>query len=938
MIWLGRIDGWRISGISLDRQIHIYSFDTSAFYTDGERALEIEINKLCAQKGKLKSEREILTKMANGELPQEKAEAQYRSLYKVRRDELVLLGEKDRVRQIGKELKAINRSAKLLKAELVMMLRQHRGTRTLREEYVVDKNIISVFESMLTRTLGMETGELYDDFMVIRTYYFDVIEDLILNGYTYNGERYICFTASAGQIRTKKTVFIKERVWELYQRTLMCGLTVQKINELGGININKYLAYLALCNSATDPWDFDITKSIVVDDMETLVGGVVDFIDHRSYTIERREMEIPITHTDGCGMVLPSCCAKNTMVRLPWVKGLLAVFPFDRFIREANRNNPGINHGIVIDIYGCRHDILEEGIEVIFTKSQFKMYRYYSDWQEYIRLYVENGCTAGRCNEEEDFLPDAKINYQMLQTLTDITQDELIQFAERSVRKISKIASDRETMLDVFGASAQYKNKNAFQKCLSIYPELLSDPYTKEMLRQIKKNLVTEARAGKLDLSAKYMFLIPDLYAFSEWLFLGERNPSGLLRDGEVSCGLYRMYDKLDCLRSPHLYREHAVRKNIVTPETRRWFTPNALYTSCHDLISKILQFDCDGDKSLVCADELLVSVAERNMRNIVPLYYEMAKADAVVITQEEIFKGLRAAYTGGNIGVISNDITKIWNSEDVDLDAVKILCMENNFCIDYAKTLYKPARPDDVNTRISKITSTKAPHFFIHAKKKEDRQVQRLNNSVVNQLEHIVPNRRMSFSARNLGVFRYEYMLGDPEKKVFIAPEVIELYDEVEKQYRYSISFYEDESNFSYIRNTILERFGELHYSLEQSCDMLVKHLFHVKRSKRKNAFWMCFGDIVFDNLKRNVPSGSAQCKKCGERFMPAIPQQKMCANCAVYQPIGMKTVKCVDCGRDFKVNSKDTKSKRCDNCQTQYRRMWDRERKRRNSERISA
>ena len=175
------------------------------------------------------------------------------------------------------------------------------------------------------------------------------------------------------------------------------------------------------------------------------------------------------------------------------------------------------------------------------------------------------------------------------------------------------------------------------------------------MLRQIKKNLVTEAKAAKLDLSAKYMFLVPDLYAFCEWLFLGERNPVGLLADGEVSCCLYRQFDKLDCLRSPHLYREHAVRHNVVNQVTKRWFTPNAIYTSCHDLISKILQFDCDGDKSLVCADKLLVPIAERNMQDIVPLYYEMAKAGAVIVTPAEIFKGLHAAYTGGNIGVISN-------------------------------------------------------------------------------------------------------------------------------------------------------------------------------------------------------------------------------------------------------------------------------------------
>ena len=213
------------------------------------------------------------------------------------------------------------------------------------------------------------------------------------------------------------------------------------------------------------------------------------------------------------------------------------------------------------------------------------------------------------------------------------------------------------------------------------------------MLRQIKKNLVKEGRAAKLDLSAKYMFLIPDLYAFCQWLFLGDKDPSGLLKDGEVSSYLYRGCEKLDCLRSPHLYREHAVRKNVVTRETKKWFTPNALYTSCHDLISKILQFDCDGDKSLVCADPLIIQIAERNMKDIVPLYYEMAKAGAVIVTPEEIFHGLRAAWTGGNIGVISNDITKIWNSDDVDLDAIKILCMENNFCIDYAKTLYKPGQ-----------------------------------------------------------------------------------------------------------------------------------------------------------------------------------------------------------------------------------------------------
>lgn len=868
----------------------------------------------------------------NDGVPLEKAQAKYRTLYKLRRDEAVTLGDQSRIAQIGRELKGINSRIKIMKGELAALLQSHRATRNLREEYVVDRNVISVFESMLTRTLGMQTGKLYDDFMVIRTYYFDVIEDMIMNGYMYNGEKYICFTASAGQIRTKKTVFIKEKVWEQFHKTLMCGLSVQRINELGGININKYLAYLALCNSATDPWvEFDIRKSIVVDDMETLVSGIVDFIDHRTYTTHRQNMEIPITHTDGCGMVLPKLCDKNAMVRLPWVKGLLAVFPFDKFIKEADRKDPTVNHALITDIYGVEHDVLAEGVEVIFTKSQFKMYKYYSSWDEYISCYLDNGCTAGRCNVEEDFLPDAKLNYQMLQTLTDISDAELLRLSERTIEKITRIASDRETMLDVFGASEQYKNRNGFQKCLNIYPELLSDPYTKEMLRQIKKNLVTEAKSAKIDLDSKYMFLIPDLYAFCEWLFLGDKNPMGLLQDGEVSCYLYRACEKLDCLRSPHLYREHAVRKNMVNRETRKWFSPNAIYTSCHDLISKILQFDCDGDKSLVCADKTLIEIAERNMTDIVPLYYEMAKAGATQISNEEIFRGLRAAWTGGNIGVISNDITKIWNSPDVDLDAIKILCMENNFCIDYAKTLYKPTRPDDVNAKLSRITGMKAPHFFVYAKKKEDSRVQKANSSVVNSLDTIIPNKRMSFSAKNIGAFRYQYMLCNPNKRISVEQDVVRMYDEAEKQYRYSISFYDDDTNYGYVREALLQKFAELDYSMDEVCDMLVKYLFHTKQSKRKNVFWMCFGDMVFENLERNIPVGSIQCKKCGGRFVPATPQQRVCSDCTAYKPVIKKTIKCIDCGVEFEVPGNVKNKKRCDQCQADRVRQYEREKKRR-------
>lgn len=908
--------------MSLDRQIHIYSFDTSAFYTDEEKELETATNQLIYRKNALKDEKEILSALLGGKLSVKKAESQYRALYRIKQTEPITMGGHDRIKEIEAELKELNAGIKAGKDAIKSTLGAHNEMRQLRPECVIDKNVISVFESMLTRTLGMETGKLHDDLIIVRAYYFDVIRDLILNGFTYNGEKYICFTASAGQIRTKKVVFIKESAWNSCKETLMCGLSIEEINKKGGININKYLAYLALCNSATDVWaDFDINKSIVVDDMETLVKGTVDFIDHHTYSIERREMEVPITHTDGCGMVLPQRNRKNTMVRLPWVKGLLAVFPFDKFIREANEREPEINHGLVTDIYGVQHDVIAEQIEVIFTKSQFKMWKYYDSWEDYIKRYKRCGCSAGKCNEEEDYIPNSHLNYQILQTLTDISTDELSALAEKTVDKINRIASDRDTMLIVFGASPQKTDKNAFQEALSIYPELLSDSYTKDILRQIKKSLVKNARAGKLDIDGKYLFLIPDLYAFCEWLFLGDRNPAGLLRDGEVSCYLYRRTDKLDCLRSPHLYREHAVRRNVVSLSTLKWFSKGAIYTSCHDLISKILQFDCDGDKSLVCADQLLVSIAERNMSDIVPLYYEMAKAGAVQISSTAIYSGMRSAWKYGNIGVISNNITKIWNSGAPDLELIKIQTCENNFSIDAAKTLYMPERPDDVAARLDSATKAKVPHFFLYAKDKEGEQVEPTNESCVNRLEAIVPNKRLVFTAENIGKLNYKYMLSKMRSKVALDPAIIDLYEEMEQKYRYSLNFSEnnEEMNVAYIRSTILSFFIERGYDLERVTDMLVKYLFTMRESKRKTVFWLCFGDIVVRNLKRNVPQDTILCKKCGERFRPTAPQQKLCKDCSTYHKKGKKVLSCVECGTKFEVDARNMRKVRCDACQTE-------------------
>ena len=916
--------------IILEKQISIISCDTGNFYSNNEIRLHKRHHDIKAEKLYLVNE----LKKIEPELNKYK---ENKDEYKQRLERIKFLKD-----VISKKTKSANSTKEKLlklisnkvKANIQSKGRHH--TRELKENVVSKINTISVFDSFLTRTLGLQENEFSEDFMVVQVYFYNIIKDLIYYGFTYKGEKYIYFTSSAGQIRTKKTVFIKESVWNKHQNTIMCGLSIEDINTKGGNNQNKHLAYLALSNSSTDIWkEFDIDKAIVIDDFETEVFGTYDLVDETDYSVKRISDYVPIPHTDGAGMILPNAFGvtqKNKMIRLPWVKGLLGVFDFRKFI-EVNQCSSFIK-----DIYGVEHDIIAEDIQVVFTKSQFKMYKYYESWQQYKDNYKKYNCTANYANIEEDRIKNATINYQMLQTLTDITDEEIYNIAKDSINTLNNISSTVNNILNAFGVSPYNQNQTAFQKSIKLYPNLLNDDYVKSQLREIKDSLVKKFKAGKLKIEGKYTFILPDFYAACEFWFMNNKNPNGLLDDGEVFCWLFRKNEKVDCLRSPHLFCEHAIRVNTSwngnkekQEKIREWFCTDAVYTSCKDIISKVLMFDVDGDKSLVVANKTLIEVAERNLKkyDIVPLYYNMKKAKPSILNNETIYSGLQSAFSGSNIGTYSNNISKIWNSDifvngtddekKEAIDVIKLLCMENNFVIDRAKTLYMPERPKFVKELVTHYTKGNVPHFFKYAKDKEDWQVSKINDSFVNKLNHIIPNPRINCRKLGLDNIDYTLLMNNPnidlevnftEKGKLIketSEPLIVKYCELCKKHCYSISNIkiDDITSKRVLRNSqmrqiikydkvcseIKEELSQFGYNEIEVTDILVKFLYGVKFSKHKMILWACYGDYIYNNLSKNIKPKT-------------------------------KVIQCVDCGEWFEVNTKDNQTCRCIECNIEHKR----------------
>jgi len=573
-------------------------------------------------------------------------------------------------------------------------------------------------------------------------------------------EHYIFLVSSAGQVRKQKLVMISETKYKKIADILTAGLTLEIINskENGGCNVNKYLAYLSLNSSSSEVWEnFNIDECIVLNDFESEVIGTVDYIgtkeveqtfdkldtkgnkyfnENGKIVKEKRtvkaltevervpDMRVPIEHSDGCGWILPELSEVNFMCRLNWIKGLLTPCDYIKWIELFNEGNYKVT-----DIDDREWDLKEDNIKVIFFKSQFKMHKYYKNilnengeivkygWDVYKDNFkgkngwditsskvIRKACVANKCNEEPKNVKDfkqARFTYQMLQTLVNMKEDELKEFTNPIKDLVGKAYVNRKTQLNLLGATKTNKKLTNFQNALMLYPALLKDEHVKEELSTKITALKNDAREGKFSIKGSaYTFIIPDVFAWMQNIFLGQENPCGLLEDGQVYCNIFKEENELLVNRSPHCYAEHAVRKNFTGSIKYQdkevllsdWFITNGVYTSSHDLITKLIQNDNDGDKSLVIKGSL-VAIADREMKamNVVPLYYEMEKADAEVINEDSIIKSLKSAFKFGNIGTYSNKLTKIWNSEERDVKTAKILCALNNFFIDGAKTNYCP-------------------------------------------------------------------------------------------------------------------------------------------------------------------------------------------------------------------------------------------------------
>jgi hypothetical protein len=487
---------------------------------------------------------------------------------------------------------------------------------------------------------------------------------------------------------------------------------------------------------------------------------------------------------------------------------------------------------------------------------------------------------------------------------------------------------------------ANEESENPYNRALSIYPELLREAYSRETLKAIKKRWTLDAKSGKIKCDNKRLFVIPDMYAACQHWFMGQEQPEGLLKNGEVACRPYRGKDKVACLRSPHLYMEWVIRDVVHDQSVYDWFYTDGIYTSCHDLISKVLQFDVDGDQLNVVADPLLISVAERNIEkyNVVPLLYELGKAGSKPVNKAEFFGGLKRAHEFSGIGQVSNALTKLWNKDNPDRQAAAMLCFYNNLVIDAAKTGFVNTYENypEVARRINKAIGGKngrMPWFFqfskngrrfLHVPVKLRKKYTKPNQSTMNRIcANFDDIGNISMNYANVPPFNWQMLLTNNDAVYNIA--AVSLFcqmDDNSAANTIDISYNDMDAGSEIsslydivgkdIKHELTNKFG----SLEAVYPSIVKYLFagsNANKMTHKRMFWRVFGQLACQALQHNMQTYTV-CDNCGMKI-PSWAKNHVCPT----NTVGF--FECCDCGAWCeRVNSRQC---RCSSCQEEFHRV---------------
>lgn len=494
-------------------------------------------------------------------------------------------------------------------------------------------------------------------------------------GFYLNGKHFVRFSASAGQLRHNVTMFVNEKYFEPLYKILMCGID-EKVKE---INMGKLSAYFALASSSI-LW-VDTPRVCVVKDFETtLPKQKVDWIkkdENGVGDVEVRELDVSLNSADGQGLVDPKWAVhwaanmsldyvpSSFVVRSAFVKGNLVPFDFKEYAAVN-----GITR--IYDRWGVGYNV--DDIDVILSESQFKMYKYYSSWQEYLEYFDKSGIRWGvaRYNREKD---DEWVmaNYQHIQVL-NLTPDEIGELVAPTIDWLKKICSGEELYALLYSLGGfddaediDYKDvysraQNLAMKAVVKDVRFLQDSYVQ---RKIYRNIVeaiTRAKIGKIWTRGNYQFMLSDPIAQCRSA-LG-LDPTGEIPADHVYCNFWNergVTGEVLTARNPcidaHELNPCVLYRSETADYWYRYIKSGVIFSIYDTSTMRLSDADFDGDVCYTTDNPFFVKGTNKYQTNVIT--YEKVSAPLHKINHHNYVESDIRGF-GSKVGTYSNYATVI--------------------------------------------------------------------------------------------------------------------------------------------------------------------------------------------------------------------------------------------------------------------------------------
>lgn len=624
------------------------------------------------------------------------------------------------------------------------------------------------FTESIKKQISMVNAQI-DEMLFMPEYVSVVIDDvkhykkIIKDGLYINNFKYVRLMCSAGQARVNTVILIREDYESEVKKRLRCGAKSVKITK------NKYNAYFALSSSST----YLIPKPnvLLINDCEIEMDKRVDWISKipkeeiNKLSNNERVSEVTATLSfnlfDGCGAVsveFAKCVAEKLeldyipsafCIRCAYIKGMVFVVDFKQYAKEL---------GIVFqkDLYGDDQEI--EEMDMILTKSQFKLYNAYEKMDDYYRLCDENGILWGVTKvtpkEDDTYF---RSNYQFCQAI-DLRKDEdVAELCQPTVEWLSGICGDdvNRTILFLLGrmldkSDIDYNDilnltSDNVAKALILNHNMINEEYIKNTIIMSVNKKIRESYLGKLILDGNFSVMIPDMYAFMQHAF--GQTMTGALKEYEHYSYFWNQRGKTEvvAMRSPLTWRSEVNKLNLKNNElTEKWFkylTSGIVYNvwGCDCIIHA--DSDFDGDIVATTDNPVFLRCRYDNL----PITYTKSTVDKEFIKEEELYLADIQSFDS-EIGSITNISTSFYellskyeNDPDCDevkeiLERLKLIRKSQGDSIDKAKgikiepmpkhwtkTVKKKSSDDTYADFINSIVADRKPYFFRYLYPKEN-------------------------------------------------------------------------------------------------------------------------------------------------------------------------------------------------------------------------